>query len=30
MTTEEKIKYWVNLSDEDFQVAEDLWIKEKI
>jgi hypothetical protein len=37
MTTEEKIKYWVNLSDEDFQ--EDLlketqklrqWIKERI
>jgi HEPN domain-containing protein len=24
MTKEEKIKYWVNLSDEDFRVAKDL------
>jgi HEPN domain-containing protein len=24
MTNEEKVKYWVNLSDEDFRVAEDL------
>jgi hypothetical protein len=39
MTNEEKIKYWIDLSDEDFRVAEDLlkqtqqlqqWIKEKI
>jgi len=24
MTTEEKIKYWVDLSDEDFRVAKDM------
>jgi hypothetical protein len=42
MTNKEKIKYWTNLSDENFRVAEDLlksqhllqklqqWIKEKV
>jgi HEPN domain-containing protein len=24
MTTEEKVKYWIDLSDEDFRVAKDL------